>query len=67
MADGFELEALVNLYTIFHDHPLRANGVSVLVEGWDQRLVITLPEPSAPVGHLLANRPVQIISKNTGR
>lgn len=41
MADGFELEALVNLYTLFHDQPLAATGISVRVEGWDQRLVIT--------------------------
>lgn len=57
MADGFELEAMVNLYTLFHDQPLAASGISVLVEGWDQRLVITLPEPIRPAHQTVTSPP----------
>jgi|GEM_PF-3113730 len=48
MTDGYELEALVNLYTLFHDQPLTAKGISVLVGGWDQRLAITGLQATSP-------------------
>ena len=41
MADGYELEALVNLHTLFLGQPLDSTGISVQVEGWERRLLIS--------------------------
>lgn len=48
MADGYALEALVNLHTLFHSQPLATAGISVQVEGWERRLLITGLQPNPP-------------------
>ncbi len=41
MAEGYELEALVNLKRLFNDTPLDSDGISILLDGWEQRLFIS--------------------------